>query len=127
MTDYYLPDLSIFETSKAAGSHALELNAGFAKGGFSLSANYIFNEAGGIASAGGDKYFQIGYDFSDVSLFAGAGDGWHTTDGKFDLCNIGISTSKDIKVTDKFSIPVTGQVIFNPDREKLYIVAGFSF
>ena len=127
LTDYYLPGLSVFETSKTAGSHALELNGGFTNGGFSLSANYIFNEAGGIASMGGDKYFQIGYTFSNVSLFAGAGDGWHTTDGRFDLCNIGISTSKEIKVTDIFSIPVTGQVIFNPDREKLYIVAGFSF
>ncbi|MFZ2341192.1 MAG: hypothetical protein WAW07_15900 [Bacteroidales bacterium] len=127
LTDYYLPDLQFFETSEAIGSHALEFNGGFSKGGFSLSANYIFNEAGGIASAGGDKYFQVGYAFSNLGLFAGAGDGWHTSDGEFNLCNVGISTSKVLQITEKFSIPVTGQVIFNPDRETLYVVAGISF
>jgi hypothetical protein len=127
MTDYYLPDLPLFETSETDGSHALELNGGFSKGGFSLSANYIINEAGGIASAGGDKYFQVGYAFSNLSLFAGAGDGWHTSDGKFNICNVGIGTSKVLQITEKFSIPLIGQVIFNPDREKLYVVAGFSF
>lgn len=127
LTDYYLPDLPFFETSKDLGSHALELNGSYTKGGFSISANYIINEAGGIASVGGDKYFQIGYDFKNVSLFAGAGDGWHTSDGEFDLCNIGVGTSKVIQVTEKFSIPVTGQVIFNPDLERLFVVAGISF
>jgi hypothetical protein len=127
LTDYYLPDLPLFETSTDLGSHALELNGGFSKGGFSIAANYIVNEAGGIASAGGDKYFQIGYDFENVSLFVGAGDGWHTTEGDFKLCNIGIGTSKEIKITENFSLPVSGQVIFNPDRERLYVVAGVSF
>jgi hypothetical protein len=127
LTDYYLPDLQFFETSEAIGSHALEFNGGFSKGGFSLSANYIFNEAGGIASAGGDKYFQVGYAFSNLSLFAGAGDGWHTSDGDYNLCNVGIGVSKEIRITEKFSIPVSGQVIINPDKEKLFVVAGVSF
>ena len=127
MTDYYLPDLPLFETSAASGSHALEMNGGFTKGGFSISANIILNEAGGIASAGGDKYFQIGYAFRNIDVFAGAGDGWHTIDGDFNICNIGVGTSKEIRITDNFSIPLSGQIIFNPDREKLFIVAGFSF
>ena len=127
MTDYYLPDLPLFETSAASGSHALEMNGSFTKGGFSISANIILNEAGGIASAGGDKYFQIGYAFRNINIFAGAGDGWHTINGDFNICNIGAGTSKEIRITDNFSIPVTGQIIFNPDREKLFVVAGFSF
>ncbi len=127
MTDYYLPDLSLFETSEASGSHALEVNAGFEKGGFSISANVILNEAGGIASAGGDKYFQVGYAFKDIDIFAGAGDGWHTVGGDFNICNIGAAVTKEIRITDNFSIPVSGQIIFNPDREKLFVVAGFSF
>ncbi len=43
------------------------------------------------------------------------------------LCNVGIGTTKEIKITDSFSIPVTGQVIFNPEKEQLYVVVGFSF
>jgi len=127
LTDYYYPGLKAFEVSDTAGSHALEINAGFAKGGFSLSANYILNQAGGAGSAGGDMYFQAGYAFTYFNVFMGAGDGWHTSDGKFALCNIGLGSSKTIKLTDTFSIPVSGQIILNPDKEKIYLVAGFSF
>lgn len=126
VTDYYYPGLSLFETSDTAGAHALELNAGFTVGGLSLSANYIVNEAGGAASAGGDKYFQATYAFKQFNIFLGAGDGWHTSDGEFAICNIGLGTSKEIKITDTFSVPVTGQVIVNPEREALYLVVGFS-
>lgn len=127
LTDYYSPGLEVFETSDTAGSHALEINAGFAKGGLSLSANYIVNEAGGIASAGSDMYFQAGYAFKHFNIFVGAGDGWHTSDGEFNLCNLGIGTSKEIRITDSFSIPVNGQVILNPEKEQLFVVVGFSF
>ena len=126
MTDYYLPGLQFFEVSDTAGSHAFELNAGFTKGGLSLSANYILNEAGGISSTGGDMYFQAGYTFKIFSIFLGAGDGWHTSDGDFAVCNIGIGATKEIKITDTFSIPVNGQVILNPEKEQLYVVVGFS-
>ena len=127
LTDYYYPGLAFFEVSDTAGSHAFEINGGFAKGGFSLSANYIVNEAGGAASAGGDMYFQAGYAFKDFSLFAGAGNGWHTSDSKFALCNLGIGSTKTIRITDSLSIPVNGQIILNPEKEQLYIVVGFSF
>jgi hypothetical protein len=126
VTDYYQPNLPLFEVSDTAGSHAFELNAGFETGGLSLSANYILNEAGGISSAGGDMYFQAGYGFKNFDIFLGAGDGWHTSDGKFAVCNIGIGASKEIKITDTFSIPVSGQVIVNPEREALFVVVGFS-
>lgn len=127
VTDYYYPGLDLFDVSDSTGSHAFEANAGFSKGKFSISANYIFNEAGGAASQGGDMYFQIVYTAVNVNLFAGAGNGWHTTDGDFNICNLGIGTSKTVEITDKFSIPVTGQVIINPDRKQMYVVAGFSF
>ena len=74
-----------------------------------------------------DMYFQAGYAFKYFNIFLGAGDGWHTSDGEFALCNLGIGTSKVIKITDTFAIPVNGQVILNPEREQLYVVVGFSF
>jgi len=43
------------------------------------------------------------------------------------LVNITLSTSKEIEVTEKFSLPVFGSVTLNPDAEVFYIVAGFSF
>ena len=132
LTDYYFPGLDYNDYSESSGSHAFELNAGFTAGNFNLSANYIFNKAGGAGSSGGDKYFQAGYSFNYFNIFAGAGDGWHTYDydsgeSNFALCNLGIGTSRTIKVTDSFNIPVAGQLIFNPDKNQMFLVVGFTF
>jgi len=126
LTDYYLCDLDYFDYSDSTGSHALEITAGYEFKGFSISANYIFNEAGGVGSAGGDVYVEAGYSFKNVNLFLGAGNGWYTSDGEFDICNIGIGTEKEIRVTDTFSIPVTGQVVLNPESRSLYLAVGIS-
>jgi len=130
MTDYYYPGLKYFDYSDSTGSHVYEINASFSKGNFILNGNYSINKAGGAGSQGGDLYFQAGYTFKYFNLFIGAGDGWHTYDpatgeDKFAVCNLGIGTTKEIRVTDTFSIPVIGQVIFNPDKEQMFIVVGF--
>ncbi len=131
ITDYYYPGLQYFDYSDTSGSHAFEVNLGFSKDNLSLSANYVLNEAGGAGSGGGDKYFEARYSFKSIYLFAGVGDGWHSTnksDGtdKFTICNLGIGVSRNIKITDTFSIPVNGQLVFNPDREQMYIIVGFT-
>ncbi len=119
VTDYYYPGTLYFEED----SHAFELNGGYSTGGLSLSANYIF--AGG-GSVGDDVYFQLGYDVGQANLFIGGGDGWHSTDTEFTIVNIGVGTSKEIEITDSFSLPVSGAVILNPDTEQFYITAGIS-
>lgn len=126
LTDYYYPGTEFFDYSEETGAHAFEINAGFETGALSLAANYILNEAGGAASAGGDMYYEVGVSTGKVDLFLGAGDGWHTSDGDFNVCNLGISTSKEIKLTDSFSLPVSGSAILNPEKEQFYIVVGIS-
>lgn len=121
VTDYWYPGATPFFEED---SHAFELNAGYGIDDFSIAANYIF--AGG-GSAGEDIYFELGYTAGKADLFVGAGDGWHSSDGEFALVNIGVGTSKDIKITDSFSLPLSGAVILNPDTEQLYILAGISF
>jgi hypothetical protein len=117
----------VFDLDKATSFHVFELNAGYTIKGLSLSANYILNESGGALSSGADMYFQAAYAFKYFNVSIGAGDGWHTSDTEFNVCHIAIGTSKTINVTDKFSIPVTGSVILNPEKEQLFLVAGFSF
>jgi len=126
LTDYYYPGTEYFDFSTESGAHAFEINAGFEAGALSLSANYILNEAGGAASAGGDMYFEAGVSAGSVDLFVGAGDGWHTPDGEFGVCNVGIGTSKEVTMTDSFSLPVSGSVILNPTTEQFFIVVGIS-
>jgi len=126
LTDYYFPGTQYFDVSKATGAHGFEVNLGYALKDFSLSANYMLNEAGGALTAGGDMYFEAGYAFKHFSLFAGAGSGWHTPDGKFGVVNVGISTQKEVKITDNFSLPLAGSLILNPTTQQLHIVAAIS-
>ena len=126
LTDYYFPGTNYFDLSKLTGAHGFELNLGYGIKDLSLSANYMLNEAGGAATAGGDMYFELGYAFKSFSIFAGAGNGWHTPDGSFSLVNVGLSTSKDIKITDTFTLPLSGSVILNPKTQQFFIVAGIT-
>ena len=124
VTDYWYPGAAGSGPWLDGDSHAYELNLGYGIEDFSLSANYIF---AGEGSVGDDIYFEAGYSFSEASIFLGAGDGWHSSDTEFALVNVGVSAGKDIVITDTFTIPLSGAVIFNPDTEQLYILAGLSF
>lgn len=120
LSKYYFPGSNFF----TAENHAFELNGGLALGKFSLSANYILNE--GAGAQGGDAYFEAGWKSGNFGVFAGTGNGWYTPDTKFNLCNIGVSAAKEIKVTDSFVLPLTGSLILNPATEQLFLVAVFS-
>lgn len=129
VTDYYYQGSPFFRYTTDSASHAFELNLGYELGSLSISANYILNDAsmGGPANSGSDMYFELGYAFEYFDIFVGAGDGWHTSDAEFAVCNVGISTSSDIKITDSFSLPVSGAVIVNPEKEEFNLVVGISF
>jgi len=128
VTDYYYQGSSYFEYGDSISSHAFEINAGYEVGSFSIGANYIFNDSRfGAGSQGGDMYFELGYEFKNFNLFIGAGDGWHTSTTEFEVCNIGISASKELKISDKFSLPVSGLISVNPQLETFNIVGTITF
>lgn len=80
----------------------------------------------------GDFYLQAGYTAGPVTLTLGGGNGQYSiekevhTEDKFVISNIGIGTSKAIKITDSFSLPISGSVILNPSTEQLFVVIGIS-
>ncbi len=128
ITDYYYPGSQFFDDAV----HAFEFNGGYSIGDLSLSGNYIF---AGDGAAGDDVYFELGYAAGPANLFLGAGNGWHSSAGptptdpdndQFTVVNIGVGTTKQIKITEDLSIPVSGSVILNPDTEQFYITAGIS-
>ncbi len=136
ITDYYYQGHPLFSFAGDTASHALEINLGYAINSLSLAANYVINDAsaGGPANkpGGGDLYFEVNYAFENFGVFVGAGNGWHTTyedngDDVFAVCNIGLKTSKEIKFSETFSLPVFGALSVNPDKEQLNLVVGFSF
>ncbi|MGD2035151.1 MAG: hypothetical protein PVF73_08865 [Bacteroidales bacterium] len=104
-------------------AHYIEPNIALEVGDFSAMAAYMF--VPGFDE--GDIYLQAGYSFGALDITLGAGDGAYTDDGEFMLCNITIGTSKEIAITEKFSLPISGGVTLNPSTEGFFIYAGISF
>jgi len=71
-------------------------------------------------------YTEIGYPFSigetELSAFVGAGNEIYSVEGDFAVTNFGISATKDVKITDSFSLGVSVSTIFNPDTDDAYLV-----
>jgi hypothetical protein len=44
----------------------------------------------------------------------------------FAVTNVSVRATKEIKITDSFSIPIFGQISANPSNEKAYLVFGFT-
>ena len=138
VTDYYFGgDWMEFGTM-----HYIEPMLGFEAGSFSISAAYMLlagteeDVAAGIEETGlgeeGDMYLEVGYAFDNVSLTLGAGDGQYTAtdddpEGDFNICNISIGTSKEVEITEKFSLPISGSVTLNPTTGGFFATVGISF
>ena len=76
-------------------------------------------------------YAEIGYALpSSTSLFLGFTpsasyyNGFH--DG-FSVVNIGATSTRNIKITSDFSLPVRATVVFNPQAEQAHLVFGITF
>lgn len=116
LTDYYFPGSEWLDGK----SHFIEPMVSLGVGGFTFTGAYMMNDGAG------DVYFEAALTAGAVDLTLGGGDGAYTVDGDFNICNIGISTSKEIKITDSFSLPVSGAAILNPSSEQFHIVVGIS-
>jgi len=136
VTDYYYQGTPYFQFQGDTSGHAFEINVAYTIKDLSLSGNYIINDASNGEPAnkpgGGDMYFEAAYAFKNFGVFLGAGNGWHTTykdngDDVFAVCNIGVKAAKELKITDKFSLPISGALSLNPDKEELNLVIGISF
>jgi hypothetical protein len=75
-------------------------------------------------------YVELGYPIAtNVKAFLGASlfdsPGIYGNTG-FSVINLGLKVSKEIKITDSFSLPVYGIVGVNPQAEKAFFVAGIT-
>jgi hypothetical protein len=136
LTDYYFGgDWTEYKTM-----HYLEPSLSYGISNFTLTAAYMLlpgtdaidgESEGTKFGSDGDTYFEAAYAFPNAKLTIGAGDGQYTRtgedpEGKFNICNIGLGTSKQIKLSESFSIPVSGAVILNPTTGGFFITVGLS-
>ena len=47
--------------------------------------------------------------------------------GDSGLVNLSFGGSKEIKITEEYSLPVSGSFIYNPDSEAAFLVFGMNF
>ena len=133
VTDYYFPgekltinpDSTIAPVRKGtyfdyANTHYDELNVSQSVGKFNFSGNWGFHNMDNAV------YFEAGYSFKWISAFVGAGNKLYTTNGKFNVVNLGITASKDINITKKYAFGLSSSVILNPEAEQIHLVFGLS-
>jgi len=137
MVDFYYPFLGEkfsnykgVEDGVSKGAHWLNLAIGYqGPESFPLSLKLDF----GILNDVDDNiYFEAGYTFdvdkTPLNLFFGLAKGkeksdlYGIEDSKVALINCGLGTSKEIKITDNFSLPISTQLITNPYASKVFLV-----
>jgi hypothetical protein len=134
-TDYYYPEagykISSF-TDDGTGAHLIEAGIGYAGPEDIPLSLYVgvnvFNEEDNTV------YAELGYSVpvKDVTLdlFTGVTSGGKKVGyygaSKFGLINLGFKVSKDIKITEDFSLPVFGSWILNPYGDISYFAFGVS-
>ena len=92
---------------------------GLELGPVSLTGGYFFED--------GDTYIAGSVPLSEeVGFTLGLGDGFYTSSGDFELIEVAVSYGKEIKITEDFSLPMSGNLIYNPSADKMYLVFGFS-
>ena len=142
ITDYWFdagldPDARYFKYDAHGTNHVFEANIGYDFG--VASVQWFTNFAGndGINKDGKRAYSSyaevvVPFKLSAIDWTAAVGavpfatsfyNDW--TSG-FAVTNVSLKATKDIKVTDSFSIPVFGQVVGNPCSQKAYLVFGFT-
>jgi hypothetical protein len=99
---------------------------------FLLATFFYGNDKDEVGNNYYSTYFETSYAFSlkegkELNVFAGITPFGGFYAEKFALVNLGCSLTKEIKITDNFSVPLTGSLVINPDSRKVYGVLAISF
>ena len=140
VTDYWTndgqdPRARYFKYQAHETNHVFEANVGYDFGVANIQ--WYTNFAGNDGVNNDDKRAYSSY-FEVSALFRLATCDWTATVGAvpfatdyydtsgFAVTNLSLQATKDIHITDTFSIPVFGQVTANPRTQKAYLVFGFT-
>lgn len=137
--DYYTVPLlgpaKYFEYGKDETNHAIEGSVvfnGFEKFPLKLTLGTFFY--GNDRDLEGKNYYstylEAAYPFTigkqSLNVFAGGTPSEGLYASKAAIMNFGVSLSRNINITDKFNIPVTGSLSFNPNSEEVFFVISFN-
>ncbi len=128
VTDYFFPGSSDWTEAE---SHSIEPMVSLGVGAFTFTAAYMEGLGEDDPAIDGsntisDVYFEAAVSAGAVDIALGGGDGQYTDDGDFNICNIMIGTSKEVQITESFTLPVSGTVMLNPSTGGFHIAVGIS-
>lgn len=128
VTNYTFPQANgVYEEGSGLFDGDLEVAASGSVGPVGLTVGY-FTDLGamyveaGVTVAGID--IAVGYGSDDD---AEAADFYAAGEDESGLVNVSLGGSKEIKITEDYSLPVFGSFVYNPTAEAAYMVFGFSF
>ena len=140
VTDYWFntgldPEGRYFMYEAHRTNHIFEANVGYDFGvvGLQWYTNFAGND--GLTKKGKraySSYFEVSAPFklATIDWTATAGAVPYATDfygaNGFAVTNLALTATKDIRVTDTFSIPIFGKFVANPCSQKAYLVFGFT-
>lgn len=140
ITDYWFsagldPDARYFKYDAHGTNHVFEATVGYDFGPVALAWYTNFAGNDGVNKDGKRAYSS----YVEANLpFRIVGVDWTATAGAvpyattsygttgFAVTNLSLRATKEIKVSDSFSIPLFGQVTGNPCSQKAYLVLGFT-
>ena len=142
ITDYWFnvgldPENRYFKYDAHGTNHVFEANIGYDFGYASLQWYTNFAGNDGVNKNGKraySSYFEVNVPFklatvdwsATVGVVPYATSFYNEWTSGFSVINIALNASKDIKITDSFSIPLFAKVIGNPRTQKGYFVLGFT-
>ncbi|WP_321368501.1 hypothetical protein [uncultured Draconibacterium sp.] len=122
LTDYYFPGSDWTEGE----SHYFEPMVSLGVGAFTFTAAYMEGLGDDEINTTSDLYLEAAVAAGPVDITLGGGDGQYTDDGDFSICNIMVGTSKEVKLSESFSLPVSGAVMLNPSTGGFHVAVGIS-
>ena len=138
VTDYWFnsPSTRYFLYDSHKTSHVFEANIGYDFGPASIQwyTNFAGNDG---VNKDGDRAYSSYFEVSAPFTFGGCD--WTATVGAvpfassfysdangFAVTNVSLKATKELKITDTFSVPVFAGIAANPSTEKAYFVFGLT-
>lgn len=124
-----------FNYSSHSSGHTFEAGVGYTfNDKFPLSASWYTVFSGNDYRENGNRawssYCELSYPFTfkevDLTVEAGFTPWEGEYSDKFNVNNIALTASKEIQITDRFSLPLFGKLGFNPYESTAYFVVGIS-
>lgn len=140
VTDYWFSNVGLdpegryFKYDVHGTNHVFEANIGYDFGFASLQwfTNFSGNDYKNDGKRAYSSYMEVAVPFKLVTV------DWtataaavpytsvqYNTNG-FAVTNLALRATKDIKITDSFSVPIFAQVTANPCSQKAYLIFGFT-